>query len=151
PDRAAIAAALPAFTGEIMQRPPAFSAIKVAGERAYDRAREGEAVVLEERPVVIHRLALIDCPDADHAVFEADCGKGTYVRSRARDSGRRLGCLGHVSALRRLAVGPFDEAAMLSLADLEDARAEGGHAALDQRLQPLAFVLGALPELALAS
>ena len=72
-----------------MQRPPAFSAIKIAGQRAYDLAREGEAVVLEERPVTIHRLALVETPDRDHAVFETECGKGTYVRSLARDLGRR--------------------------------------------------------------
>ena len=79
----------PRFTGEIMQRPPAYSAIKIDGQRAYDLAREGEAVVLEERPVVIHRLALTETPDADHAVFETECGKGTYVRSLARDLGQR--------------------------------------------------------------
>ena len=71
-----------------MQRPPAFSAIKIAGDRAYDLAREGEIVEIEARPVVIHRLELIDMPDADHAVFEAECGKGTYVRALARDMGR---------------------------------------------------------------
>ncbi len=110
PDAEAIRAVLPAFTGEIMQRPPAYSAIKIAGQRAYDLAREGEAVVLEERPVAIHRLVLAEMPDRDHAVFEAECGKGTYVRALARDIGRRLGCLGHVVALRRLVVGPFDAA-----------------------------------------
>ena len=89
--------------------PPRFSAIKVEGERAYDLAREGEAVELESRPVEIDRLELVDMPDADHAVFEAECGKGTYVRALARDFGRALGCLGHVSALRRTAVGPFGE------------------------------------------
>ena len=90
-----------------MQRPPAFSALKIDGERAYDLARGGEEVVLEERPVAIHRLALVEMPDADHAVFEAECGKGTYVRALARDLGRNLGCLGHVIALRRLRRRPL--------------------------------------------
>ncbi len=79
-----------------MQAPPAFSAIKIDGERAYDLARAGEAVDLAPRPVTIEKLTLIACPDADHAVFEVTCGKGTYVRALARDMGRALGCLGHV-------------------------------------------------------
>ena len=149
PDRAAIEAALPEFTGEIMQRPPAFSAIKIGGERAYDLARSGEEVAIEERPVVIHRFALVDAPDRDHAVFEAECGKGTYVRSLARDIGRRLGCLGHVVQLRRVAVGPFDETAAISLETLIAAREDGGAETLDRFLQPIAVALGGLPEIAL--
>jgi tRNA pseudouridine55 synthase len=150
PDRAAIEAALPEFTGEIMQRPPAFSAIKVDGNRAYDLAREGEAVVLEERPVAIHRLALVELPDPDHAVFEAECGKGTYVRAIARDLGRRLGCRGHVVALRRLAVGPFDAATLVKLDDLVAAReASDAPDGLDHFLRPLGFGLAELPEIAL--
>ena len=81
--------------------PPRYSAIKIDGERAYDLARDGETVELAARPVEIHRLELVELPDADHAVFEAECGKGTYVRALARDMGRALGCFGHVSALRR--------------------------------------------------
>src|SRR6266446_10351751 len=100
PSAAAINACLPAFTGTIAQVPPKFSAIKIEGERAYDLARDGQEVVLEARPVDIHGLVLVDTPDADTAVFEAECGKGTYVRALARDIGRVLGCLGHVSALR---------------------------------------------------
>jgi tRNA pseudouridine55 synthase len=150
PDRAAIEAALPEFTGEIMQRPPAFSAIKVDGNRAYDLAREGEAVVLEERPVAIHRLALVELPDRDHAVFEAECGKGTYVRAIARDLGRRLGCRGHVVALRRLAVGPFDAATLVKLDDLVAAReASDAPDGLDHFLRPLGFGLAELPEIVL--
>ncbi len=149
PDRAAIEALLPEFTGEIMQRPPAYSAIKIGGERAYDLAREGAAVVPEERPIVIHRLSLVDIPDRDHAVLAAECGKGTYVRALARDLGRRLGCRGHVVALRRDVVGPFDDTAMVSLESLVAARDEGGHAALDALLKPVGFVLGELPELPL--
>jgi tRNA pseudouridine55 synthase len=149
PDRAAIEALLPAFTGEIMQRPPTFSAIKIDGARAYDLAREGEQVVADERLVAIHRLALVEIPDRDHAVLEAECGKGTYVRALARDLGRRLGCLGHVAALRRHVVGPFDQHTMVTLARLAELGDAGGHAALDVLLLPIGFVLGDLPELAL--
>lgn len=148
PERAAIEAGLAAFTGEIMQRPPAFSAIKIAGNRAYDLAREGETVELEERPVVIHSLTLTDMPDADHAVFEAECGKGTYVRAIARDMGRALGALGHVVALRRLAVGPFVEADAITLDDLIAAREEGPAASLDRFVLPIATALGDVPEVA---
>ena len=151
PDREAIASALPAFTGEIMQRPPAFSAIKVDGVRAYDLAREGEDVVLDERPLTIHRLGLVEGGDRDHAVFEAECSKGTYVRALARDFGRRLGCLGHVTALRRLVVGPFDESEFVTLAELEERQAAGGQEALDALLRPVGFVLDGLPELALSA
>ena len=119
PERDTLSALLPEFTGEIMQTPPAFSAVKIAGARAYDLAREGETVEIAERPVAIYRLDLVEMPDADHAVLEAECGKGTYVRALARDLGRRLGCFGHVVALRRLAVGPFDETAMVTLEALD--------------------------------
>ncbi len=107
PSAAAIRAVLPQFTGLIEQMPPRFSAIKIDGERAYDLARDGEVVELAGRPVQIDRLDLVAVPDADHAVFEAECGKGTYVRALARDIGRILGCLGHVSALRRNAGRPL--------------------------------------------
>jgi len=100
PDAAEIAALLPRFVGTIDQVPPRFSAVKIEGERAYDLARDGEAVELDARPVAIHRIELVETPDADHAAFEAECGKGAYVRALARDMGRALGCLGHVSALR---------------------------------------------------
>jgi tRNA pseudouridine55 synthase len=112
-----IAALLPHFMGTILQRPPAFSAIKVAGERAYDLAREGEMVDLAPRPVTIHSLDLLRA-DRDEAVLEARCGKGTYVRAIARDLGRELGCFGHVSALRRTRVGPFREEDAISLVQL---------------------------------
>jgi tRNA pseudouridine55 synthase len=110
PDADAIRNVLRQFTGTILQTPPKFSALKIAGERAYDLAREGEEVNLEPRPVEIERLDLVGIPDADHAEFEAGCGKGTYVRALARDLGRALGTCGHVTALRRTAVGPFGEA-----------------------------------------
>ncbi len=109
---------LPHFIGTIEQTPPAFSAIKINGERAYDIARDGESPVLSSRPVTIHALDLVSA-QRDEAVFEARCGKGTYVRAIARDLGRMLGCLGHVSALRRTRVGPFTEADCVRLDDLE--------------------------------
>jgi tRNA pseudouridine55 synthase len=113
-----ILALLPQFIGEVQQVPPAFSAIKVAGERAYDLAREGEIVELAARTIQVHDLRLISST-TDEAVLEADCGKGTYVRAIARDLGRALGCFGHVSALRRTRVGPFTESDAVALADLE--------------------------------
>lgn len=118
PSEHEIEALLPRFTGEIEQVPPNFSAIKVAGERAYDLAREGSPPELAARPVFIESLDLVEAK-GDDAVFEARCGKGTYVRSLARDMGRSLGCFGHVSALRRLSVHPFGEAEMISLDALE--------------------------------
>jgi tRNA pseudouridine55 synthase len=148
PARDAIVALLPEFTGEIMQRPPAFSALKIDGERAYDLARGGAEVVLDERPISVHRLALAEMPDADHAIFEAECGKGTYVRALARDIGRKLGCLGHVVALRRLVVGPFDEATLLPLDRLITAREEGDAPSLDAMLLPIGVALTELPEVA---
>ncbi|HMN86580.1 MAG TPA: tRNA pseudouridine(55) synthase TruB [Bauldia sp.] len=148
PSREAILAALPAFTGEIMQRPPAYSAVKIGGERAYDLAREGETVEIAERPVTVHRLDLADMPDAGHAVFEAECGKGTYVRAIARDLGRALGCLGHVVALRRVSVGPFVEEGAIDLETLIAAREDGGADTLDRFLLPIDTALGELPEIA---
>ena len=108
-------AALPALTGDIMQVPPAYSAIKVAGERAYDMAREGRAPVLEARPARVDRFELVERPDRDTAVFEVQSGKGVYMRSLARDLAQACGTLGHISALRRLRVGPFTEAQAIPL------------------------------------
>ena len=108
PSRDAIIDLLPAFTGTILQTPPAYSAIKIAGERAYDLARDGETVILAPRNVTIHALSLVE-DDVDFAIFEAVCGKGTYIRAIARDLGRLLGCFGHISELRRTRVGPFHE------------------------------------------
>jgi tRNA pseudouridine55 synthase len=120
PGRDAIVSLLPAFIGTILQQPPAYSAIKIAGERAYDLARDGETVEIAARAVTIHSLTLIE-DDRDWATFEAECGKGTYVRSIARDLGRLLGCFGHVSALRRTRVGPFALGDAATFADLEAA------------------------------
>jgi len=119
PATAEILALLPGFIGTILQLPPSYSAIKINGERAYDLARDGEAPVLSPRPVTIHALDLLSS-EPDEAVFEARCGKGTYVRAIARDLGRSLGCYGHVSALRRTRVGPFYETDAVLLPDLDD-------------------------------
>ncbi|MET4635575.1 tRNA pseudouridine(55) synthase TruB [Kaistia defluvii] len=150
PTREAIEAVLSEFTGEIMQVPPAFSAIKVEGERAYDLARDGEDVVLEARPIQVHRLDLVDMPDEHTAVFSAECGKGTYVRAIARDMARALGTRGHVVGLRRLLVGPFDEASMVKLDDLRATHEEGGAEGCDTHLDPVEFALGELAEVRLS-
>ena len=120
PERGAIEAQLPRFLGTVEQRPPAFSAIKIAGERAYDLAREGELVEIAPRAVTIHALT-ISTHHGGSTTFETRCGKGTYVRAIARDLGRALGCYGHVTALRRTRVGPFVEADSVPLAALEEA------------------------------
>ena len=118
-----VAEALGYFTGTIMQVPPAYSAIKINGERAYDLARDGEVVTLAPRPVTIESLDIVSLGD-DEAVFEAHCSKGTYVRAIARDLGRHLGCLGHVTALRRTRVGPYSPADLVTFEDLEVEGAE---------------------------
>lgn len=143
PTRAAIEAILPEYLGTIQQVPPKFSAIKIDGERAYDLARDGEDVELQARNVEVHALALIDTPDADRSVFECECGKGTYVRALARDMGRDLGCLGHISQLRRTRVGAFDESMAVDLEAVKALRegAPGDEAAL---LLPIEVALDGL-------
>ena len=123
PSAEAIATLLPRFTGEILQTPPAFSAIKIDGERAYDLARAGEAVELAARPVVIESFALI-AHDGEASTFEVACQKGTYVRALARDMALALGTRGHVIKLHRAAVGAFTDARAISLAALEAATPE---------------------------
>ena len=146
----AITALLPRFTGVIEQVPPQYSAIKVQGERAYDLARDGEAVALAPRPVEIHELTLVEQQGTDRSVFEAECGKGTYVRALARDMGRILGCYGHICALRRTLCGPFTEADMIPLADLEALcdRAASGEGSLADALLPVETALDDIPALA---
>jgi tRNA pseudouridine55 synthase len=146
PERAAIEAALPEFVGVIDQVPPRFAAVKIEGERAYDLARRGEAVELAARRVEVESFELVGLPDRDHAIFEVVCGRGTYVRALIRDLGLRLGCLGHVVALRRLQAGPFRAESALTLATLE--RLVAGDA-LHQALLPVSAALGDLPALAL--
>ena len=152
PSPEAVHALLPSYTGLIQQIPPRYSAIKIEGERAYDLARDGEQVELAARPVEIGRLELVNVPDRDHAVLEAECGKGTYVRSLARDLGRALGCFGHVSALRRAAVGPFTQETMISLEQLEALchRAASGEGSLADALMPVETALDDIPALAVS-
>ncbi len=127
PSAEEIADVLADFTGEISQVPPAFSAIKVDGERAYDLARSGEEVVLEPRWIVVEDLRLIGMPDTATAMLEAECGKGTYVRALARDMGRALGSAAHVIGLRRTRVGGFDEAVSVRFADAAGGGRSGHH------------------------
>jgi tRNA pseudouridine55 synthase len=144
PTDAEIESALAAFRGDIQQVPPQFSAVKVEGERAYDLAREGEAMDLAARPLWVERLEIVARPDADHVDLEMVCGKGGYVRSIARDLGQALGCLGHVAWLRREWSGPFTAAEGISL---EQINALAKTAALDAWLKPLELGLADLPEL----
>ncbi|WP_375258228.1 tRNA pseudouridine(55) synthase TruB [Citreimonas sp.] len=136
--------ALNAFVGDVMQVPPQFSAVKIDGERAYKRAREGEEMEIKARPLWVEELTMIDRPDADHVVLEMVCGKGGYVRSIARDLGRALGCLGHVVTLRRTWSGPFEAEDGVTLQQID---AEAQTEALDARLLPLEIGLHDLPEL----
>ena len=152
PSTEAIEAMLPRFTGEISQVPPRFSALKIDGARAYDLARDKEEFELEARNVSVAKLSLIERPDADHCVLEGECGKGTYVRSLARDLGRALGAHGHVAALRRTRVGAFGEDEAVTLAELEAAKesaAEGN--ALTRWLKPIETALRDIPFLALSA
>jgi len=149
PSEDAIRALLPKYTGVIMQTPPQFSAIKVGGERAYDIAREGEQVDIPPREVEIARLEIVSMPDASHTVMEVECGKGTYVRSLARDIGRDLGCFGHISELRRVAVDPFTADDMVTLAELEAAAPGPPPAEDDADAPPVAQRFRALDELLL--
>ena len=142
---------LPDFTGEIEQVPPRYSAIKVEGARAYDLAREGDEFQLAARLVQVNQLTIQELPDNDHAILEAECGKGTYVRSLARDLGRALGCFGHVSQLRRTRVGPFKEDATISLDKLEElSHSAAGHEGLDAILESVETALDDIPALAIS-
>ncbi len=148
PNKASILAILPSFTGNIEQIPPAFSAIKLDGKRAYDLARAGEQVVLKARTVRIDALTLLDQPDMDHARFEVYCGKGTYVRSLARDIAATLGTEAHVVRLRRTLVGPFDQSQAISLEALDNMDAQTrAHTVL----APLASALAGIPTLTISA
>ena len=151
PSRADIERHLTDFTGEIKQVPPRFSAIKISGARAYDLAREGDEFELSARAVQVNLLEIVEIPDEDHCVLEADCGKGTYVRALARDLGRAMGCFGHVSALRRTRVGPFKEDATISLDKLEEiGHSAAGLEGLDAVLAPVETALDDIPALAIS-
>ncbi len=147
PSDAALRAALPALTGGIMQVPPAFSALKVAGERSYDMAREGRAAVLPPRPARVDRFELVERLGADLAVFEVQSGKGVYMRALARDVALACGTLGHITALRRLRVGPFHAAQAISLDKL--VRAEDTPPTSPDLLLPVLTALADIPALAL--
>ncbi|TIR27518.1 MAG: tRNA pseudouridine(55) synthase TruB [Mesorhizobium sp.] len=139
PAEAELRALLPKYTGIIMQTPPQFSAIKIAGERAYDLARDGETVEIPAREIEIGRLDIIE-HSADKTAFEVECGKGTYVRSLARDMGRDLGCFGHIAELRRVEVEPFTPDDFVTVAELEAARFGGkGEAVPDEAEVPVDF------------
>lgn len=144
PTDAEIRAALAGFEGDIMQVPPKFSAVKIGGERAYALARSGEDVVIAARPLYVESLTLEDRPDEDHAVLEMVCGKGGYVRSIARDLGEVLGCLGHVSELRRIWSGPFELEDAVTLDEVERLAKT---TQIDGFLLPLEAGLTDLPEL----
>jgi tRNA pseudouridine55 synthase len=145
PTVAEVEAALPAFVGEISQVPPAFSAIKVDGERAYDLARAGETVELAARTVSVHSARVVGSDDAHHVTLEIECGKGTYVRAICRDLALALGACGHVSDLRRTRVGGFTEGLAVTLEMLEDL---GHKARLSEALLPVETALDDIPVLA---
>jgi len=144
PTRAQIEAMLPRFTGPLIQVPPAYSAIKVGGERAYDLAREGQDVTLEPRPVQVYEARLVEA-GVDQAVFEILCGKGTYVRSWVRDMAVALGTLGHVSQLRRTRIGGFLEKDAVGLETLTPFMHSPAAFAY---LKPLSTALDGIPALA---
>lgn len=142
PSRQAIEAALDGFVGQIEQVPPAYSAIKVAGERAYDLARAGESVELDARTITVEHLTLLDVPEPGLAVLEMGCGKGAYVRALARDLAYQLGTVAHVAALRRVRVGPFETAGAITLDALRTLAEEGRQ---DEALLPVEVALAELP------
>ncbi|MFT7576665.1 MAG: tRNA pseudouridine55 synthase [Alphaproteobacteria bacterium] len=152
-----IEAVLPQFVGAIEQVPPKFSAIKVNGNRAYDLARGGQDVELKSRIVQISDLSIEETPDADHTTFAAICGKGTYVRSLARDIGGILGCFGHISDLRRTRVGPFNTENCTTFEELEAALEqdkagdEPATVARDDMLLPVEAALNGLEHLSISS
>ncbi|HCP00405.1 MAG TPA: tRNA pseudouridine(55) synthase TruB, partial [Rhodospirillaceae bacterium] len=147
PDRDAIEAALPNFRGSISQIPPAYSAIKIDGERAYTKARAGEDVVLEPRTIEIKAFDLIEPTSTEWARFEVESGKGAYMRALARDLAAAVGTCGHLSKLRRVSVGPFAESASISLEMLEKL---GHSAAASSILLPVETALDGIPALALS-
>ena len=145
PDQAAVENVLTGFVGRIEQVPPQFSAIKIDGVRAYKLAREDKKVALTAREIDIHDIRIVGTPDADHTEFAVVSGKGAYMRALARDIARAAGGLGHISALRRTSVGPFDADDAISLDELESI---GQIAAREQKLLPVETALDDIPALA---
>ena len=146
PSREQIEGLLPRFTGTLMQAPPAYSAVRVGGMRAYDLARDGEDVVLEPRPVEVFEARLLNA-GIDTAEFEILCGKGTYVRSWVRDIALALGTLGHVTALRRTRLGGWAEKDAVALDTLTPFMHSPAAFAY---LKPLATALDGIPALAVS-
>lgn len=148
PDAAAIEAVLPRFTGPIDQVPPAYSALKVDGERAYDLARAGETFELTTRAVTIHSLDLTPPGEGplEAATFTAHVSKGTYIRSLARDIAHALGTVGHVTMLRRVKAGPFGLEGAISLDILGEAASSR---TLENHILPLRAGLDDIPALSL--
>jgi tRNA pseudouridine55 synthase len=153
PTREAVRAALPSLTGTISQRPPAYSAIKVGGRRAYAMARAGETVELAERTVTIDTLEIVDWddsePDRPIVVLDVRCTAGTYVRALARDLGERLGSGAYLGALRRTGAGSFREEDAVSLDVVRAAAAEGPEGLLPL-LRPIDDGLDRFPEVLLS-
>ena len=145
PDQAAVENVLTGFVGRIKQVPPQFSAVKIDGVRAYKLAREDKKVALTAREIDIHDIRIVGTPDADHTEFAVVSGKGAYMRALARDIARAAGGLGHISALRRTSVGPFDADDAISLDELESI---GQIAAREQKLLPVETALDDIPALA---
>jgi tRNA pseudouridine55 synthase len=167
PNQDSIESILNEFLGEITQIPPIYSALKIDGERAYDLARAGETPEMKPRQVLIEELRLLsaktDQPPPqpspqggggkeeglEFSDFEVVCGKGTYIRALARDMGRKLGCLGHLTLLRRTQVGPFTEKDMISLESLEElSHKPDRDEALQGALHSIVTVLDGIPALA---
>ena len=149
PNKDSIESILSEFLGEITQIPPIYSALKIDGERAYDLARAGETPEMKPRQVMIAELRLLDCRNSEQADFEVVCGKGTYIRALARDMGRKLGCFGHLTLLRRTQVGSFTEKDMISLESLEElSHKPDRDEALQGALHSIVTVLDGIPALA---
>ena len=148
PDETAIKAALNKFIGRIEQIPPIYSAIKINGKRAYDLARSGADIKMKSRQVDVDNLRLVEIIDQDNAIFEIDCGKGTYVRAIGRDLAKELGTIGHLTQLRRTKLGMFDESHAISLAELE--KMAHNPAVDNDILQPIEAALAGIPALALS-
>ncbi|MEC9153946.1 MAG: tRNA pseudouridine(55) synthase TruB [Pseudomonadota bacterium] len=145
PDRATVKDVLTRFVGRIEQVPPQFSAVKIDGVRAYKLARADRTVALNARKIDIHKIRIISTPDADHTEFAVISGKGAYMRALARDIARAAGGFGHISALRRTAVGPFDAEDAISLDELGSF---SQIAAREQKLLPVETALDDIPALA---
>ncbi|UNM06615.1 MAG: tRNA pseudouridine(55) synthase TruB [Holosporaceae bacterium] len=141
PTRQLINETIPHFVGEIHQVPPIYSAIKMAGQPAYEKARRGEMPQMEKRLVVVHKLSLVEITNQT-ALFHMTCGSGVFVRSLVRDMAIAMGTVGHVSKLRRVQVGPFLEKDMVSLEKILEIQGDSG---VKEHMHPLDVVLDDIP------